>query len=56
VTLEFIEPYIGQDPTTTAAMLVDGDGACRIDGEEVGPCTAGDPSTACSGPGNCCGF
>ena len=34
----------------------DGDCVCRVDGVEVGTCTADDPETACSSPGNCCGF
>ncbi len=34
----------------------DGDCVCRVDGVEVGTCTADDPATACSSPGNCCGF
>jgi hypothetical protein len=29
---------------------------CRVDGVEVGTCTAEDPESACSSPGNCCGF
>jgi subtilisin family serine protease len=37
-------------------ICTDGDCVCLIDGEEVGTCTADDPETACSSPGNCCGF
>jgi len=29
---------------------------CLVNGQEVGTCTASDPSTACSIPGDCCGF
>lgn len=29
---------------------------CKIDSRPAGTCTAPDPSTACSSPGNCCGF
>jgi subtilisin family serine protease len=34
----------------------DGDCVCLVDGVEVATCTADDPATACSSPGNCCGF
>lgn len=30
--------------------------ACLINGTQVGTCTASNPSTACSIPGDCCGF
>jgi V8-like Glu-specific endopeptidase len=34
----------------------DGNCACLVYGTQVATCTASDPSTACSIPGNCCGF
>jgi hypothetical protein len=29
---------------------------CFESGQQVGTCTAPDPASACSSPGNCCGF
>ena len=34
----------------------DGECVCLVDGVEVATCTADDEATACSSPGNCCGF
>jgi hypothetical protein len=34
----------------------DGECVCFVDGVEVDTCTADDPASACSSPGNCCGF
>jgi subtilisin family serine protease len=37
-------------------ICTDGDCVCLVDGVQVDTCTADDPESACSSPGNCCGF